>query len=235
ACLEAFERFSGRKSCPMCRKEAYEKRLIYDGEYQHLVRCATRILHWPPMHPVVKRGALNPGHLARLRCPPALQAAAPAAAATDPRLRRRFYEERLAEVSDRMVRCCDLGVNDFLADIDRCVAASRRVFQAWPGARRDLSEEQWGDTAGKAIRRCDADCPICLLPLAVPASAVGAAAAASALARPAVLLSCSHVFHAVCIATFEELVCDAPARLCPVCRAPGYQKRPIDPSILLPG
>lgn len=31
ACLQSFERFTGRKSCPMCRKEEYQTRLVHEG------------------------------------------------------------------------------------------------------------------------------------------------------------------------------------------------------------
>ena len=41
-CLEAFEKFSGRKSCPMCRKEQYQKRIIHEGAREYRVNCATR-------------------------------------------------------------------------------------------------------------------------------------------------------------------------------------------------
>lgn len=30
-CLLAFEQFTGRKSCPMCRKEAYQTRVVHEG------------------------------------------------------------------------------------------------------------------------------------------------------------------------------------------------------------
>jgi hypothetical protein len=40
-----------------------------------------------------------------------------------------------------------------------------------------------------------------------------------------VLLSCSHVFHRACLASFERLVKDKEKHSCPVCRARGYQKK----------
>ncbi|KAM9712386.1 RING finger protein 32 isoform 2-T2 [Menidia menidia] len=43
ACLQAFERFSGRKTCPMCRREQYETRVIYDASRLFRHACATRI------------------------------------------------------------------------------------------------------------------------------------------------------------------------------------------------
>ena len=43
--------------------------------------------------------------------------------------------------------------------------------------------------------------------------------------RRTVLLSCTHVFHRVCLEAFEELAL-AQTKVCPVCRA-GYQKRTL--------
>uniref|UniRef100_A0A671NJG5 Ring finger protein 32 n=1 Tax=Sinocyclocheilus anshuiensis TaxID=1608454 RepID=A0A671NJG5_9TELE len=42
-CLKSFEKFSGRKSCPMCRKEQYETRGIYDAARLYRKKCAVRI------------------------------------------------------------------------------------------------------------------------------------------------------------------------------------------------
>lgn len=30
-CLKAFESYSGKKSCPMCRNSRYQKRVVYDA------------------------------------------------------------------------------------------------------------------------------------------------------------------------------------------------------------
>ena len=41
-CLQAFERFSGKKTCPMCRVEQYQTRVIYDGANPYRHKCAAR-------------------------------------------------------------------------------------------------------------------------------------------------------------------------------------------------
>ena len=41
-CLKAFERFSGRKNCPMCRRKEYETRVIYEGAKVHRYDAAAR-------------------------------------------------------------------------------------------------------------------------------------------------------------------------------------------------
>ncbi|KAF7245868.1 RING finger protein 32 [Varanus komodoensis] len=43
ACLKAFERFAGKKTCPMCRKIQYQTRVIHDGARLFKIKCATRI------------------------------------------------------------------------------------------------------------------------------------------------------------------------------------------------
>jgi len=41
ACLQAFERFTGKKSCPMCRRAGYQTRVVHDGSRVYRQRCAT--------------------------------------------------------------------------------------------------------------------------------------------------------------------------------------------------
>ncbi|XP_059827851.1 RING finger protein 32 isoform X2 [Hypanus sabinus] len=77
-CLQAFEKFSGRRSCPMCRKEQYQTRVIHDGARLYRMKCATRIQsHW--------RGYIVRKWYKQLRhtVPP-----------KDKKLRKRFYEDK---------------------------------------------------------------------------------------------------------------------------------------------
>ena len=41
SCLKSLERFSGCKRCPMCRRENYQKRIIYEGANCHRQWAAT--------------------------------------------------------------------------------------------------------------------------------------------------------------------------------------------------
>ncbi|XP_067908048.1 RING finger protein 32 isoform X2 [Heterodontus francisci] len=78
-CMQAFEKFSGRKSCPMCRKEQYQTRVIHDGARLYRIKCAIRIqAHW--------RGYIVRKWYKQLRrtVPP-----------KDRKLRRRFYEDKI--------------------------------------------------------------------------------------------------------------------------------------------
>ncbi|XP_024248874.1 RING finger protein 32 isoform X2 [Oncorhynchus tshawytscha] len=81
ACLQAFERFSGRKCCPMCRKEQYETRVIHDGARLFKERCAIRIQAcWRGY--VVRKWY---GHM-RKTVPP-----------KDKQLRRKFFETKVTQ------------------------------------------------------------------------------------------------------------------------------------------
>nr|XP_014432159.2 RING finger protein 32 isoform X3 [Pelodiscus sinensis] len=42
-CLKAFEKFAGKKTCPLCRKKQYQTRVIHDGARLFKIKCITRI------------------------------------------------------------------------------------------------------------------------------------------------------------------------------------------------
>ncbi|KAB0345274.1 hypothetical protein FD754_022200 [Muntiacus muntjak] len=41
ACLQAFEKFTNKKTCPLCRKNQYQTRVIRDGARLFKIKCAT--------------------------------------------------------------------------------------------------------------------------------------------------------------------------------------------------
>ncbi|XP_032763089.1 RING finger protein 32 isoform X3 [Rattus rattus] len=80
ACLQAFEKFTNRKTCPLCRKNQYQTRVIHDGARLFRVKCATRIqAYWRGY--IVRKWYRN----LRKMIPP-----------TDAKLRRKFFEEKAA-------------------------------------------------------------------------------------------------------------------------------------------
>ncbi|XP_066544204.1 RING finger protein 32-like isoform X2 [Amia ocellicauda] len=202
-CLQAFERFSGQKSCPMCRKQQYETRVIHDGACLYRGKCAARIQAcW--------RGYIVRKWYRHLRktVPP-----------RDAALRRTFFEDKLRELNDRLVQSCNTDVEEFLSGIDASVVSSRRVLcQLDSQHASGLPKEEWEKIQAKAFQRDTHDCPICLTPLCGPS--LGEAGLAP---RTAVLLSCSHLFHLACLEAFE-LFCLEEEPGCPLCRSP-YQKR----------
>lgn len=227
ACLEAFERFTGRKSCPMCRKETYQTRVIHEGAHVYRNACATRIqATW--------RGYVVWTWYKKLRetRPP-----------NDPTLRKKFFEEKLKSITDRMLKSLDLGVNSFLSTIDESLAASREVFRQFDTAMGVVTEEHWLAVQQTAVQRGLSDCPICLTTLEdedqdasgddtdIQNEASGTTyentcqhVTSRTRSRQVALLSCSHVFHRACLEAFEEFSVGDRKFVCPVCRAI-YQKK----------
>eukprot|EP00105_Crassostrea_gigas_P028963 XP_011450763.1 PREDICTED: RING finger protein 32 [Crassostrea gigas] len=152
ACLQAFERFTGKKTCPMCRREQYQTRVIHEGAKQHRNKCATMIqAAW--------RGYVVRCWYMKLRetVPP-----------TDPKLKKKFYASRLSSITDRMLRSCDFNIDVFLTEIDENLAASRAIFRNFDATFNIMSEEQWEEVQLKAVTRQELECPICLGALVLP-------------------------------------------------------------------
>lgn len=89
------------------------------------------------------------------------------------------------------------------------------------GLRSGAGDVNWDAVVERALERSGAECPICLQALQLPGRE-----------GPLAWLSCSHVFHAECLGTFE-LYAEARAggrgggggaRACPMCRE-GYVKK----------
>ncbi|KAJ8376780.1 hypothetical protein SKAU_G00073600 [Synaphobranchus kaupii] len=201
-CLQSFEKFSGRKCCPMCRKAHYETRVIHDGARLYRVKCAIRIQAcW--------RGCMVRKWYRQVRktVPP-----------KDKGLRRKFFERKFQELNDSLVRSCDTNVEEFLSAIDCDLASSRSVFRQFEEQHvSETKEEDWEKIQEKAARQEARDCPICLAPLCV-----GTGGAEEAR-RSVLLLSCSHLFHLCCLEAFESF-CPEGRPACPLCRSL-YRKR----------
>ncbi|XP_063730094.1 RING finger protein 32 [Eleginops maclovinus] len=203
ACLQAFERFSGRKCCPLCRKQRYETRVIHDAARLCRHQCATRIQ------------ACWRGYVARKRCRELRKSSCP----KDKQLRRQFFEAKLEELNDSFVRYCHTDTEAFLTDINRSLSASRRVFEQLQ--RKHVSEppeSHWDRIQSQVIQRGAWDCPICLTALSLPAGT-----ASQSERRHTVLLSCSHLFHRICLDAFESFsTYGRPS--CPLCRSVYWRK-----------
>ncbi|XP_073236816.1 RING finger protein 32-like [Porites lutea] len=205
-CLEAFEKFSGRKSCPMCRKEQYQRRIIHEGAREYRVKCTTRIqAAW--------RGYLVRQWYKKLResVPP-----------NDPKLRKKFYEDKFHSINARLLQSMEArnqSVDELLSEIDQSIAASRHTMrQLDKNAEGFIEGTDWEQVQLQAVQRCVTDCPICIMPL----TSKGLYKKKNQ-SRPTVLLSCSHVFHATCLDAFEEFSLDRKP-VCPVCRSHYYKK-----------
>ncbi|GFS14653.1 RING finger protein 32-like [Elysia marginata] len=149
ACLSAFERFTGRKTCPMCRHEQYQTRVIHEGARVYRHKAAANIqANW--------RGYVVRTWYKKLRetVPP-----------KDPLLKKKFYEEKLTAIVDRMIKSIDVNMADFLREIDSSVQQSRAVFNQWDALHNPITPEMWDAIQLKAVERGDVDCPICLTEL----------------------------------------------------------------------
>jgi len=197
-CLQAFEKYTGRKTCPMCRRDRYETRIIHEGAQRHKETCATRIqAAWRGY--VIRKWY----HQYRERNPP-----------IDPMLREKYYEKKLSGITSRIVEQVNKQqstVDTLCRDIDEQLAHSRSVMNTAHFMSCRLSLDKWRDIEKKALDRGLSECPICIVPL-------------SNNRRPLTLLSCTHVYHRTCIDQFENLTTDI-SHTCPVCRSSYLKKK----------
>ena len=167
-----------------------------------------------------KRACHDGANVYRQECATRLQAAwrglrvrrawAPALRRANPAALRAWGEQKLGSLTDKLVSELDAehdAVDALFAEIDCSVAASRQVFDLGAGTGTD-----WVAAEAAARGRGCSECPVCL----------GALGEKDELS----LLSCSHVYHARCLASFERFSLGAGGGRCPVCRA-FYTKTPF--------
>uniref|UniRef100_A0A8I5TGA4 Ring finger protein 32 n=2 Tax=Hominidae TaxID=9604 RepID=A0A8I5TGA4_PONAB len=211
ACLQAFEKFTNKKTCPLCRKNQYQTRVIHDGARLFRIKCATRIqAYWRGY--VVRKWYRN----LRKTVPP-----------TDAKLRKKFFEKKFTEISHRILCSYNTNIEELFAEIDQCLAINRSVLQQLEEkCGHEITEEEWEKIQVQALRRETHECSICLAPLS-PAG--GQRVGAGRRSREMALLSCSHVFHHACLLALEEFsVGDRPPfHACPLCRS-CYQKKILE-------
>ena len=262
ACLASFERFAGKASCPLCRSANYEKRLFEEGRKNWELLCARKVQAvwrghcgrkiWNhlldtvvPSDPAKRRDffARRMGKLT-FKLLSALDDNADDIDAL-------FAESERALAASREVfnpsppqisaaRAAAAAPRDTLAETstaDRWAAlrldlegSGVPASSGQPGSAAMQEEERdavdWGEVEAAALCRNEQDCAICLGDLGGPD-------------KRKALTSCSHLFHAVCLASFERFASavsadrhrqnledepkpDCPK--CPCCRA-DYTKR----------
>ncbi|XP_063001805.1 RING finger protein 32 [Elgaria multicarinata webbii] len=213
ACLKAFERFAGKKTCPMCRKIQYQTRVIHDGARLFKIKCVTRIQAFWRGH-IVRKWYKN----LRNTVPP-----------KDTKLRKKFFEEKFTEICQRLLNSYDTHVDELFSEIDSTVAASQDVFRQLDKTLGPLiSEVEWEKIQMQAFRQDIVDCPICIMPLVHPTHPQDGFSQdiSQSCGRQTILLSCSHMFHSTCLQAFEEFsLGERP--ICPLCRS-CYQKKILD-------
>lgn len=218
-CLSSFEQFatnrSGR-SCPVCRSQHYEKKLISDGHKEYLNSCAAVIQsNWRRCQAVKRCNSL--------------WELAPAPAAGN--LRDKWALNRLGQKSDKLLRAMDDEVGDldaFFRELEQqqmescCPEITTQVSSGSAGRGCKTKAQGRSDIDWKAAHRTAnlrglEDCSICMMPLSKRWRTPSQCS----------LLSCSHCFHTQCIAAFEAFQDDRGAsQSCPVCREQ-YQRRQL--------
>ena len=246
ACLTTFEKYvshnangADHRTCPICRRSQYEKRIIYEGAKIHRAKCAAVIqAAWRGyiVRQWYKNVRLDMTHIP-----------------DDTKLRRRFYQEKLSQITDRIVASCDFDLSDLFNEIDRNVEQARAIRRAFDARVRTIDDDEWLRIKERAKQRNELECSICKCSLQTMVAEIASRNLTkptrnklekllpqfksiepksidtkskqlppSPPKRPLVLLSCTHVFHATCLQMFEEYCCD-PTPNCPVCRTT-YQK-----------
>ncbi|RHY64392.1 hypothetical protein DYB26_004259 [Aphanomyces astaci] len=114
--------------------------------------------------------------------------------------------ENAEESGSRCSACGSFKPNNRRSKLS--LAQKKGLVQAPPPK---LSQNQWEDCEAKAEERGDTmhPCSICRESFGV---------------QPKVILSCSHMFHHNCLASFERFL-RTNQRVCPLCRKQNYQKR----------
>nr|XP_009943461.1 PREDICTED: LOW QUALITY PROTEIN: RING finger protein 32 [Opisthocomus hoazin] len=207
-CLKAFEKFTGKTSCPLCRKEQYQTRVVHDGANLFKIKCAIRIqASWRGY--IVREWYKN----LRKTVPP-----------KDSKLRQEFFEKKVQQISNRLLSFYNINLDEFFSEIDYSIAASRDVFQQLEGKEISISETDGEKIQMQAFRQEISDCPICIAPLspAVPPACL-LSGNSHQFAWQTVLLSCSHLFHHTCLQAFEVFSLGQ-RRFCPFCCS-YYQKK----------
>ena len=210
-CVESLEKFAKRQrdatapSCPLCRKKDYETKLHDAGVKQHRHRMATRLQ-------ALWRGFSSRRAVLHWRLE------------TDPIFREELHFQLVRKMSDDAMRQSERGAQDLdalFAKLDRERSCSLL------GA---MTQGDWDKARGKLLQRGIGECSICLTSLAYAYEPGGGVDndAKGGDAKDSVLLSCSHAFHAPCLASFEEFDrnTEAADRRCPICREP-YVTQPL--------
>lgn len=132
-----------------------------------------------------------------------------------PEVKRDFVGSKLTKASARLVGCIDArerDLDDFFAELDQSVAQARIDIHG-------PVERDWAAITQQALARGDSECAICLGNVDLCSERHG---------RHAVVLSCSHVFHAKCIDSFERFSTTEQC-VCPVCRSAYDRHHLCDP------
>ena len=213
-CVICCEDFKASRQVLLSCGHTFHKQCLRSWERHSKSRCCPvcRKLHYR------KRAIDDGANLYRAECATRIESAwrgvlarrstAKALRHANPQRLRRYCEQRLGGLTDALVGRLDAehsAIDALFAEIDSSVAASRIVLNA--------GSVDWERTEEVARARGFGDCPVCLNSMA------------EGCGQPLALLSCTHVFHARCLDSFERFSL-RPTCVCPVCRA-AYARRQL--------
>jgi hypothetical protein len=142
ACIRSYEQFAGKRCCPICRKQDYERRIIGEGADVFREECIVRIQS-------VWRGVLARRVAFRLRLE------------KDPELKRVYLVHRMEGISGRWASHVEKEsskLDSFFDELDRSVASAKLHYFTdidWKRVVKDVNRRKaWSD-----------DCPICMTSL----------------------------------------------------------------------
>lgn len=173
-CIHSFEKYSGKKSCPLCRYKNYKSRLIFDGAHLVSNRAAIKIQStW-------RSFTARKLYLTRTkdRIP------------NHPVLKRRYFESKFLTLADKLANNYEIhnaDVDKLIEQINHNISISKSLMKA---INVDSIEEKWNEIQTKALNRDCIDCPICLSKFVKT--------------KKMVILTCSHIFHEDCLLSFEN-------------------------------
>lgn len=122
--------------------------------------------------------------------------------------------DRLLNRIDRDRAMIDSSITAMSHNVAASIAYLRSVGI---GSMLNPNSIDWQAVTAKAKERNTHDCPICIMPLIQPHQPQQKRIITTTK-KQLTLLSCSHVFHETCMASFEHYNCET-VHLCPVCRS----------------
>ncbi|KAK1885378.1 RING finger protein 32 [Dissostichus eleginoides] len=186
------------QSLSICLREVFWEEVLPDVQKRSVRNPSDSPRSAPVQTPMCHQDS---SMLAGLCCPKRYRELRKSSCPKDKRLRRQFFEAKLQELNDSFVRYCHTDTEAFLSEIDRSLSSSRRVFE-------QLKRKH-------VIQRGVKDCPICLTALSI---APEAGSSSQSQRRHTVMLSCSHLFHQICLEAFESFSTENRPS-CPLCRS----------------
>eukprot|EP00992_Anisonema_acinus_P006178 TRINITY_DN19943_c0_g1_i1.p1 TRINITY_DN19943_c0_g1~~TRINITY_DN19943_c0_g1_i1.p1 ORF type:complete len:221 (+),score=13.94 TRINITY_DN19943_c0_g1_i1:107-769(+) len=196
--------FCETRQCPLCRRQEYQKKAVEDGAVASQIIAATKFQ------------ALWRGHTAR-------KAFFHMLLERDPQMRRTYQYGIVRALSDRYLAAAETNARNldrFFEQLD--VARTRARLTG-------MTPDDWKEVRARALARGIESCPICLQGLE-PLPPLRQQTASNIQQQQeagggAIILSCTHCFHAACLRSFEQfqfLKHDPGERAgpmcCPVCR-----------------